>query len=79
VGERSALRSLAGVEAPLALLAQVMHQVDLGDIPRAREAMAALAQASPTFGRDPREFLDRAFFAPDVRELIMEQITRARS
>ena len=73
-GARSALRSLELADAPLALLARAVAASDLGQRDKALLAMRQLAALSPVFGDNAGEFLDRAFFARDVRAMLLEAL-----
>lgn len=73
-GARSALRSLELADAPLALLARAVAASDLGQRDKALSAMRQLASLSPVFGDNAGEFLDRAFFARDVRAMLPEAL-----
>ncbi len=73
-GARSALRSLELADAPLALLARAVAASDLGQRDKALLAMRQLANVSPVFGDNAGEFLDRAFFARDVRAMLLEAL-----
>lgn len=75
-GVRSALKALELAEAPLALLAQAIAASDRGAKGDAMAAMRKLAVVSPVFGNDAGEFLDRAFFARDVRAMLLEALVR---
>jgi hypothetical protein len=68
------LRSLELADAPLALLARAVAASDLGQRDKAILAMRQLANVSPVFGDNAGEFLDRAFFARDVRAMLLEAL-----
>jgi tetratricopeptide (TPR) repeat protein len=73
---RSALRSIEGADAPLALLARAIAAVDAGELDKSLAAMRRLAAISPVFGRDAGVFLDRAYFAPEVRAVLLDALRR---
>ncbi len=75
-GAKAALRSLELIEAPLALLGRALAASDAGKPEHAKSAMRKLSDISPVFGRDAGEFLDRAFFAPDVRAMLIETLNK---
>ena len=75
-GANAALRSLELIEAPLALLGRALAASDAGKPHHATLAMRKLSDISPVFGRDAGEFLDRAFFAPDVRAMLIEALNK---
>ncbi len=73
-GARAAVRALELADAPLALLARAVAASDLGQRDKALLAMRQLAQLSPIFGDNAGDFLDRAFFAPDVRAGLLQAL-----
>ncbi len=75
-GAKAALRSLELIDAPLALLGRALAASDAGKPDYATVAMRKLSDISPVFGRDAGEFLDRAFFAPDVRAMLIEALNK---
>lgn len=75
-GARSALMALELAEAPLALLAQAIAASDKGSREQSMAAMRKLAKLSPVFGQNAGQFLDRAFFASEVRAMLLEALVR---
>ena len=75
-GAKAALRSLELIDAPLALLGRALAASDAGKPDYATVAMRKLSDISPVFGRDAGEFLDRAFFAPDVRAMLIDALNK---
>jgi tetratricopeptide (TPR) repeat protein len=70
-------RFLQGSDAPLALLGSIVAGIDAGRHEDAARALRGLRRVSPTFAANPGEFLDRSFFAPEVREEILGVIEKA--
>lgn len=75
-GVRAALASLMAADAPLALLGRAVAASDAGHKHSALDAMRRLSEVSPVFSRSAGDFLDRAFFAPDVRAMLMSALQR---
>ncbi len=75
-GARSAIKALELAEAPLALLAQAIAASDKGAREQSMAAMRKLAKLSPVFGANAGDFLDRAFFASDVRAMLLDALVR---
>lgn len=68
------MHSLDLADAPLALLDRAVAASDLGQRDKALSPMRQLASLSPVFGDNAGEFLDRAFFARDVRAMLPEAL-----
>lgn len=75
-GARQALNALRAMKAPLALLGVAIGSADRGDRKAAMAAMRELAAASPIFAADAGAFLDRAYFAPELRARLIEALRR---